>query len=388
MQPTTRDKGLLHIIGLLAAAALALDPAPGLAQGVAPVAGLAAERQLEARDDAALERADPADRQLAGYSRGVPDVGFLRLYGEHAMPVISRLPSLLGMGASNVDYEHDASLRETLLEVQLHRIAQMVRNGLPSATLFKLGAGTPFEHGYLCVITLDTAPYRQDPAHASRFMLPSSAAGLASTGAPPISNEDFLRFTVDHEAFHCLDAYFNGPTIRKTRDPIAGMYQDYLNEARADAFASRSFKAWGLGSDGFLARLAAMRTLAVLDMDLTHATGQIIAHAAARSGIADSHDVASRVAASRALVAAAALTPDRFALRVASAQRILEQQGWRPGEDLPIVEGLSLHHPDAAMVAALKEEVRQAQQLLAAEVSISTRPEEARVKRVALKNGE
>jgi len=368
MDKKSLTTGSLGALGILVAAALVLAATPDPARGDRSVPGLAAERQYDSHDEADLERADPVDRQLAAYARKVPELGFLRLYGKHAMQVVAMLPTMLGKGAFNVDYEHEASLRETLVELQQQRIARMVQDGLPSATLFKLGNGSSFKHGYLCVITLDTAPYRQDPAYASRLMLPASLDGpLADAGAPLVRNEDFLRFTADHEAFHCLDAYFNGPTIRKTREPIADIYQDFVNEARADAFASRSFTSSRGAADGFLARFAALRTLAVLDMDLTHTTGEIIERAAALPGAAPG--IEQRVAASRSLVETLAPSPDRFAIRIASAQRLLERQGRVPGDELPVIEGLSLHRPNAATMASLEDSLRQARTLLATEAS-------------------
>jgi len=309
--------------------------------------GLAPERQLSARDDAALARADPADRQLAEYARQVGDMGFLRLYGDRALQVIAALPAMLGEGAANVDYEHDATQREALLELQMQRIALMVREGIPSATLFKIGAGSRFEQRYLCVVTLDTKPLREDPAYASRFMAPASAADrLEGTGALLIRNEDFLQFTVDHEVFHCLDAYYNGPTIHKTRDSLQHLYNEYLNEARADAFASQSFRRRTAAPEEFLRMFAALRDLALVDMDLPHFTGDVIRQSINAPAAGDAPWPSSMVTASRALAAASVLRADQFGAWVASAMLVPEQLG-QPSAEPPQVLGDEARLPEA-----------------------------------------
>jgi len=351
------------IIGMLAAATT-LGQETGRRDR--PVYGLANEGQFYAHDFEALAKADPVDRQLAEYARQVPDMGILRVYGSEGTDIVRRLPALLGAGASNVDYEHGASARETLLELQIQRLTVMIEHQLPSATLFKVGGNSAFDHGFLCVITLDTAPYQRDPTYASQFMSPSRPFdGLAGRDAELIRNEDFLKFTVDHEVFHCLDAYFGGPTIKQTRTEMEGLYQDYVNEARADAFASQAFRQREANPDSFLRKMAALRTLSVLDFDLPHFTGDVIRQSLDTLTEPVAHNLALRVDASRALVAEVAPNADRYAEHVVSAARLFGRLGGDSDDVLHSLTEQPLPNPVESIVASLLDDVQQAQKTLA-----------------------
>ena len=206
-----------------------------------------------AQDSSRLTTADPVDQQLAGYARRIPEMGFLRVYGEKGAQFTKRLPGMLGTGAKNMDYAHEENQRQDIVNLQLYRIAKMAEQGMPSATLFKLGKDSAFDHRYLCVVTLDTRPFQLD-----------------------IRNEDFLRFTVDHEAFHCLDAYFEGAPFRKTSNGVTSHYDHFLSEARADAYASLMFRRTHAPKKDFLNRMAILRTQALADEDTLHLTSQVI----------------------------------------------------------------------------------------------------------------
>ena len=128
------------------------------------------ERIISAQDSSRLATADPVDQQLARYSRRIPEMGFLRIYGNKGVRFASQLAGLLGNDAANLDYAHDEKQRRDVVNLQLYRIAKMAEQDLPSATLFKLGKNSAFDHRFLCVITLDTRPFQLDPDYATRFM--------------------------------------------------------------------------------------------------------------------------------------------------------------------------------------------------------------------------
>jgi len=342
------------------------------------VAGLAPEAQLDAHDYSALANADPVDRQLAGYARHVSDMGFLRLYGAGGMSMLRVLPLFLGEGALNVDYEHDEPVRDTLIKAQMQRIEFMLRRGLPSATLFKAGLASQFDHAYLCVITLDAEQFRQDPGRISRLMTPDIGdRSPAGDRVGLVEVEDFLRFTVDHEVFHCLDAYFNGPTIRKTHNTLQHHFQSYANEARADAFASLSFQRNGMQSDDFLKTLAAMRTLSVLDMDMSHFTGDVIRRSIETALPDGFGNIEQLVATSRALASAVVPSADHFALRIASAAHVAERLGGDPRDLLREFAAHPLPYPNDTRVASLFTEIKKARNVLASAsaASMHHRPE-------------
>jgi hypothetical protein len=358
-----RNACITVVIGLVLVAAP--EDSQAVEQSSAPAATRALERQLDVHDQAALTDTDPVDRQLAQYARRVPEMGIVRLYGDQAADFIRRLPGLLGEGAVNMDYEHDASMRNSLLELQMNRIGVMIRAGLPSATLFKTGEGSVFEHPYLCVISLDPGPFRQDPYYATWFLTSDyDRVYPVSTEKVLIKNADFLKFTVDHEMFHCLDAYFNGPPIKKTHDAIYSHYQTYVNEARADAFASQRFKREVAEPDRFLTTFAALRTLSLLALDLGHFTGDVIRHSMNVPPLSAPRNLEQQVAACRELVSGVAPSASRYGTRMASAVRLIGQLGGDPNGLLLEFEGQKLPPHDESQVTALLHEVRQAQRIL------------------------
>lgn len=235
------------------------------------------ERTYNAHERVRLATADPVDRQLARYSRLIPELGFLRIYGNKGAAFVSRLPGLLGNGAVNMDYSHDETLRQDLVDLQLYRITKMVEKNEPSATLFKLGKDSAFDHRYLCVVTINTRPFQHNPNYATRFMTSAIKPGLSLGRTKPyIRNEDFLRFTVDHEVFHCLNAYFNGAPFQSTSNTLKSHYEHYLNESKADAYASLMSNQARDHKKEFLARLSALRTQSLAAMDTFHASSDVI----------------------------------------------------------------------------------------------------------------
>ncbi|MBD3609267.1 MAG: hypothetical protein HUJ30_01830, partial [Gammaproteobacteria bacterium] len=286
------------------------------------------KQPLSAHDQSALSAAEPIDRQLAKYARQVPEMGFLRLYGDKAANILSQLPELLGDGAMNMDYEHNTSVRNTLMELQMYRIGLMLDKDLPSATLFKVGDDSVFEHKYLCVITLDLTPYKQTPSYATQFMLSGYNDSVL------IENDAFLKFTVDHEVFHCLDAYFNGPPIKKTQSQVVNHYQQYINEARADAFSTLTFKQNVKNPNHFLNIFAAMRTLSVLNLDLQHFTGDVIRHSINTFQDFGIQSIETLIDMSRELVNDIIPSYEVYGIRLASTIQMLKQRDDKYGTHL------------------------------------------------------
>jgi len=235
------------------------------------------ERTLNAQDRGRLAMADPVDRQLAQYSRRIPEMGFLRIYGNEGALFVNKLAGVLGNSAVNMDYAHDVNQRRDVVNLQLYRIAKMAEQNLPSATLFKLGKDSAFDHRYLCVVTLDTTPFRNDPGYATHFMTSDMHLDLSASHIQPyIRNDDFLRFTTDHEVFHCLNAYFNGASFSKTSNGVKSHYDHFLNEAKADAYASLMFNRVHEHKKEFLDHMAAIRTQALAVTDTLHVTSEVI----------------------------------------------------------------------------------------------------------------
>ena len=307
------------------------------------------------------------DSRFREYAQAFPDIHFIRLASRKDIKLAQALTTFLGAGAQNVDYEHDAASRRTLLALQIDRIAIMLENGLPSATLFRSGTAAHSDRPYVCLITLDPAPFLNDPNYAARLMIADSDVVLADlSGRPLLNNASFLQFTLDHEVFHCIDAYLNGPSFRKTFDDLEADYQRLQTEIRADVYASLAYRSRHGDTDQFLSNLAAFRTLSLLDMDLTHYTAPAIRSVLNSDPTAFAEaDGIQRVRISRDL-AQALLPQEPFYARLvsgaAAAQRSLREEPMNKISELP---GLSLPNPYFANIAQLKGEIEEALTLIA-----------------------
>ena len=321
-------------------------------------AALLQERTYNAQDSDRLAKADPVDQQLARYTRRIPEMGFLRIYGDKGARFTNQLAGLLGNGAENLDYAHEKEQRRDVVNLQLHRIARMVEQNLPSATLFKVGKDSAFEHRYLCVITLDTAPYRIDPDYATNLMTSDMHLELSNSSTLPFfRNEDFLRFTVDHEVFHCLNAYFNGASFRKTSNGVTSHYDHFLSEAKADAYASLMFSQVPDRKKEFLHNMAAIRTQALAVTDTVHATSKIIRLSSGiclAVGMLEPEEV---VYFATKLVNRNSPSLSEYGQHLANMVEAVKRLGGDAQELIKIFELDSLPRPDEIKVAAMVEQV-------------------------------
>jgi hypothetical protein len=316
------------------------------------------ERTYSAQDSDRLAKADPVDQQLARYTRRIPEMGFLRIYGEKGARFAGQLAGLLGNSAENMDYAHEEDQRRDVVNLQVHRIARMVEQNLPSATLFKVGRNSAFEHRYLCVITLDTAPYRIDPDYATHLMASDMHQGLSdSSNQPYIQNEDFLRFTVDHEVFHCLNAYFNGASFRKTSNGVTSHYDHFLNEAKADAYASLMFNQVQERKKKFLHNMAVIRTQALAVTDTLHATSKIIRLSSGICLAVNMLETEEVVYFATKLVNQNSPSLSEYGQHLANMVEAVKRLGGDAQELIKTFELDSLPRPDEIKVAAMVEQV-------------------------------
>lgn len=214
--------------------------------------------------------------RLADYTNVFPEVAFYHLRGPADLAKLNQLTKQLGNGASNVDYEHPPKLRKLLLEAQMGRIELMLNYSMPSSTLFKTGENSLFHKPYLCVITLDENIFLTDQLAATRFI--TGQDKITTRNFPTntvLDNQTFINFTIDHEVFHCLDAYLNGPTRPKTKSQLTASYHDYRAEIRADSYAALMHR-MSSRPDSFLFNLANYRSLNIIYWDITHYTSPAI----------------------------------------------------------------------------------------------------------------
>jgi len=206
-------------------------------------------------------------RQLARYKKAFPDMTFVWLRGEEDLPQVQELSFALGEGADDEVYAHGPEARETLLEAEFGRIAQLIQMNSPSSTLFRTGKHADYKTPHVCVITLDDRQFLSDRLAASRFFLGTEQVPKDLIVSPVTT----LRFTLDHEVFHCLDAYMNGPMFPKTVSRARAQYSQLQAEMRADFFASVMLRKNQHDTD-FVRTLAKVRTLGLLYWDLAHFT--------------------------------------------------------------------------------------------------------------------
>jgi len=218
--------------------------------------------------------------RLAQYADSFPQIHFVHLQRPGDITIVEQLPAQLGDYARNMDYEHESEARQWLLDAQLSRIKLMVRNDIPSATLFKTGTESLYSTRHVCIITLNESAVREDELSASRFMAGiGKDSPLVISGAARLDNTMFLLFTLDHEIFHCLNAYLHGPTYKKTRSKLKGSYHQFLGEYGADFFATLAARRFNSADRRFMQNFMQYRALSLTSFDVPHYTSAAIAHA-------------------------------------------------------------------------------------------------------------
>lgn len=303
-------------------------------------------------------------KTLHSYGTAYPDIEFIHLRGPADKTQIYPLLSSLGNGATNLDYEHPAKARQALLEAQAQRIHLLLKERLPSATLFKTASGSSITKPYVCVVTLDVDQFSSDPAAATRFF----SDALSTNPDAHIDNETFLYFAVDHEVFHCLDAYINGPTHPLTESEVSACYHEFRIEQRADLYAALVRRARSHTSDRFLKNLAMFRTLALVDWDLPHYTTPVLREAleVERTEIF-SMDLRALVRYAMQRADQLVMSEERWWNFVAAAVEVSLAQGRGEGAFSPMFQELvsADRFADTIQVARLVAQVREAKRHLA-----------------------
>lgn len=212
------------------------------------------------------------EAKLQFYNQAFPEIEFLSLRGgRYSTQELPRLGPLLGAGARTLDYEHPPELGAELLTLAVQRVALMLQQGGASASLFRVGRGSTAARANVCVLTLDDESIATDDAQATRHLLDVSDQRFARI--PPsryLKYSDHLAFVIDHEIFHCLDAFYNGP-IPVSHRPHAAEYASYRNENGADAFGI-AMRLLERGNRDYVDNLIRIRALTLLQEDPDHYT--------------------------------------------------------------------------------------------------------------------
>ena len=297
--------------------------------------------------------------RLEAYADAFPELRFLVLDGAPAEQM-ARLGALLGEAPASLDYEHPADLRADLMVLSLARIQLMLEAEAPSASL--LHTGTADERP-LCVITLAPCAIARDDRTATCHLLGlSPEQGRRIDRERYLPCEDYLGFVVDHEAYHCLDAWAHGPQPMSSAEHW-GEYWQFRGENGADAFAMARHVQRRGGDTAFAANFARIRDWSLLHGGADHWSGATLARLeetrAEFSGLSARATLAGVTRLRDAVVGDYA---DFLIYRASVAEALRRRTGHEAG-DAPGPAGRHAD-PEPALVKELSERLTRAQREL------------------------
>ena len=232
------------------------------------------------------------DKQITLYRAAYPEIEFKLLYKMADFDLLMPLTHSLGEDLSNVDYEHPGDLRITLVEAQEYRIAFQLANGNATATLFKTPNARITDKPYSCLITLSIPLLNEAASAATQFMYGIEDDTFNSIPESYyIDNQDFLAYSIDHEVFHCIDAYVNGSLYPRTLDPLKACLDRTRAEQRTEIFAAMAHLSRQPNGIRFLKNLATARTVSLLSGDVEHYTSEVLYKLAASSKLYIKDDI-------------------------------------------------------------------------------------------------
>ena len=215
--------------------------------------------------------------KLEFYARHFPEINFIILDSaadtNRNMQVLIKI---LGQDPDPLDYEHPEKLRDDLLSVTLERIKYLLQMDAGSSTLFKPGKHALAKRKALCVITMNPWIIAKDDRAATHHLLDIPDSEF-NTILPKnyLNHISHLKFVFDHEAYHCLDSYYNGP-IPRSQNKLWSGYNILKNELGADAFGS----IMNISDHGRVTRyiytLHNIRALTLLAGDYDHYTYEVV----------------------------------------------------------------------------------------------------------------
>lgn len=178
------------------------------------------------------------DAQLHMYRRAFPEIVFVHARGgERWRDDFVAIVALLGEAPSAMDYGHPPEFRGDVMDVSMQFMAFNLQQNIVSASLFRTDVHGVLKGMPLCVLTLNPDGYADTSLAATTYML-NLPEHLAQRIHPSrlLDPRDQLRYTVDHEVFHCLDSMRLGGAPMTTKR-FGGEYNQFLRESGADAFA-------------------------------------------------------------------------------------------------------------------------------------------------------
>lgn len=315
-------------------------------------------QEVEEQRRAVLEQ--QVRTQLGEYADDFPELRFMVLEGSPE-EALGHLDSRLGRAPVSLDYEHPTEMRSHLVALALERVRIMLEANAPSASLLQPTA----DARPLCVITLaPCAIARDDRTATCHFLGLSPEQGELIAREAYLPCEDYLAFVLDHEAYHCLDAWHHGPQPVSFAEHWAAYWQ-FRGENGADAYAmGRHLQRSGVEGP-FPANFARIRDWSLLHGEADHWTGRSLARLEAnRAEFAELSARASLLAATHVRDTAVGDYPDFLRYR-ASLAEALRRVGQDPGDGPASEPGSDRSvEPDPALVAELIQRIVTAHEAL------------------------
>lgn len=215
---------------------------------------------------------DLVQEKLDYYRKQYPDILFIVLAGgsETNTDMIT-LDTLLGPEPTSLDYEHPADLREELMLASAQRIWMMLHHQLPSAALFR--ADNPLDwQETICVITLDACAVAATDIDATGSMLDLPDTMIHKIPKKmQLSKKEYIKYTFDHEAYHCLKSKLLGPQ-KMSKHALWGEYSHYKEEKAADSYALAMHIREHESLTPFFEKLRRIRGVSLYSFDPDHLT--------------------------------------------------------------------------------------------------------------------
>jgi hypothetical protein len=218
---------------------------------------------------AELEKANSAiQKKLDYYNKRFPDIQFVHLKSnEEWYQSIQALELLLGYQATNLDFEHPEDLREDLLFVTIEKIQIMLIQKMTASYLFKVGQMPFATRKHVCVITLDPASTIISNRIATQYFIDLPLDGVQASRL--IDKDKHLDFSIDHEAYHCLDSYYYGGIPMSHKD-FSTRQEVYRRETESDMFALAMQIKRDKRITNYAKKIIQLRGMSLLNGELQH----------------------------------------------------------------------------------------------------------------------
>ncbi len=208
------------------------------------------------------EKAEIISERFRFYNKNFPQISFAHVSGgAEWRDDFTAIATLLGEHPISLDYQHPSELAKDVMLVNLQRLVFMLENNIVSASLYRADKGSSLQRKPLCVITLNPDSYISNSLEATAYMLDLPDEILQKIHPSRLLDPaDHIRFTIDHEAYHCLDSYILGGAPI-THKKFGGNYNFFRRESGADAYALAMHRRRSNGTSHYARNITHIRSL-------------------------------------------------------------------------------------------------------------------------------